>query len=147
MIRLLGIVVLIAGQVAPQKPEQKFGLWELTDTLTPTGMGASGRTQRLRECMTAESNASLSKLAAPLAAGCAPSNETNVGGVHSYDVNCHNSKIHVETQHLSPEHYRTTSQVQMTTDPQHRTFTHVLDLRFISASCGDIKPGQLQVVP
>lgn len=123
-------------------PPIKMGLWEATTTMS------TGTNLKTRACLTQES---YRDQLANMPRGCTLSNSQSSSTSMSADVSCNLQNDVKSSGHFSAQ-FPDASTVHMTmtvtTSMQGRSMTMTMtsDSHFVSSDCGDVAPGQSQII-
>ena len=158
---LVAIVSLFSVAAAAQIPNVapppiKMGLWQSSVTLNSTGMGlAGGHPITSQSCYTPDSwKHSMQKMQSRHpSANCTTSNMQQDSHKLSFDGQCSEAQgmsvtYHVEMFLDSDEAMHGSSRAKMSAPqfPQGMSMNSVINSKFISSDCGDIKPGESKPV-
>lgn len=141
----IGIAVLAAGVgvLQAQAPPVKMGLWEKTITMTGT---AGTSTMKAKSCVTAESWQEMVQNSQKQHPGCEVKHSQS-GNSYSYSGSCstaHGMKMTFDgsstirdAEHIVSESHSTSTLNGKTHQSEMKAESH-----FVSASCGNVKPGE-----
>jgi hypothetical protein len=146
-------VMLIAGSAMllggffqlPTTPPMKLGLWETNSTtmMQMPGMNMPPRpprTSKVKSCVTADSWAK--NIGQAQGQDCTKTNESFSGTTYSADVSCKSgAKGHVSMTFDTPETGHGTMHVDINAGGHPASMEMTMSSHFISADCGDVKPG------
>jgi hypothetical protein len=126
----------------PALPPIKMGLWEATTTMS------TGTNLKTRACLTQES---YREQLANMPHGCTLSNSQSSSTSMSGDVTCNlqndvKSSGHFSAQFPDPATVHMTMTVTTTMQGRSMTMTMTSDSHFVSSDCGDVSPGQSQII-
>jgi hypothetical protein len=151
----LSLTVLAAAQTDPiQPPPIKMGLWQSEVTVNMSGMGGPGNGEHTsihRACMTPDSwkKDMQAMHQQQQKVNCTTLNMQQDSHRISFDEQCsadegYNTNVHVEMLLDSEEAMHGTAAVKMSGPnfPQGMSMNSRISSKYLSADCGDIKPGE-----
>jgi hypothetical protein len=154
---LFSFATIAAAQSDPTIPPVKMGLWESDVTVTMSGMpnmpaGAMPpRTVKSQVCMSGTNwKESIEQLRGQSQkASCTMSNLQQDPHHISFDEDCTEQQgmtasVHLDMHYDSDQsmHGTTTMKMSGPRVPQGMTMNSTISTKFLSADCGDVKPGQ-----
>jgi hypothetical protein len=131
------------GRAAPATPPIKMGLWESTITNS-----VATNTIKTRSCMTLQS---YQESIPHLPPGCTVTNKTQTATSITGDVSCtlqHGGTTsgHIDVEMPDPATVRFTIKLMVNAQGRSVPITLTTDSHFVSATCGDIAPGQAKII-
>jgi hypothetical protein len=141
-------------------PPIKMGLWQTDASTSISGMEnvptahQGQRTTVTQGCLTPESwKSSVENMQKRAKSGdCKTTNMHQDAHSLSFDESCsserYNSDTHFEAQFDDSEHMHGSAKVKMTAQglPQPMTANMTLNSHYLSADCGEVKPGEAKIV-
>jgi hypothetical protein len=151
LVRLLFPAALVFAQTTPATPPLRMGLWQTEITVEVSGMpGPTGTTTTMvkRYCMKAGDWKDLAQNPDP-SAGCTIANLQQDEHHLAFDQSCRGkdgftATAHVEMELDSKEAMHGTSSMNMTVPglPHGMTSKSRFKWQYVTAECGDLKPGE-----